>query len=171
MCTHAHTHTTNKHTRKFLGLKPAQENIEFNAESGTSLSFQLMDLDGKQKLRVPEGSSDQVSATGVTFDPSRSHTTQEVLLAHQGGVLCLRAQGRTQAPRAQRKAVLLFLVLLRLLPQGGEDGEPAHFGVHHAIQAVGQRSQQGRVLLFYLVGGAEWRRRRRRHSEHLSNTS
>lgn len=78
--------------------------------------------------------------------------------AHQGGILRLRAQGRAQALCAERKAFLLFLVLVGLLPQGGEDGEPAHLGVHHAIQAVGQRGQQGRVLLFYLVRGAEPRR-------------
>ena len=38
------------------------------------------------------------------------------------------------------------------LPQGGEDGEPAHLGIHHAIQAVGERGEQGGILLFYLEG-------------------
>lgn len=71
--------------------------------------------------------------------------------SHQGWVLCLAAQGLAQVLSAEKKVVFFFLFLVRLLPQGREDRQPAHLGIHDAIQAVGQSGKQSRVL-FYLRG-------------------
>lgn len=67
-------------------------------------------------------------------------------------VFCLGSQGLTVVLGCKRKVVFFFLFLVRLLPQGGEDGEPTHFGIHHAIQTVGESGEQSRILLFYLEG-------------------
>ncbi|KAA8588572.1 hypothetical protein FQN60_009917, partial [Etheostoma spectabile] len=130
--------------------------------------FVLLCVGGRVFLRVPGGGE-----VAVEFCAQAARWTHrsglplltEVTLRVEKHKHKYQFQGITEGPRdreassrnglaevlgAERKTVLVFLFLVRLLPQGGEDGEPAHLGIHHAIQTVCQSGEQSRILLFYL---------------------